>query len=206
MKKKLITFAWSELRPYLPYVIGAIIVVCVYVFKDVQLKDEVYRSEGRVETLMEMVEDHADINLELLEEVEQLKKDAEIADAERDSLSALVDSFEPEIIRTIEYITDGSNDEEKIDSAKHQLVTGIEIMSLERKGLIEAVESRDEIIAIQGRQINNLNSQVGLLVESNDELFATNKQLKKQIRREVRKRRLITIVSVAAVVATIVTR
>jgi uncharacterized membrane-anchored protein len=160
------------------------------------------QNEKVLKAKIEMLEEQAEEREVVIRE---LKIDVDIANETRDSLTALVDTFEPEIINTIEYITDGLNNGDTIgvERAKQTLIAHIETMRLERVELKSAIDDRDQLILLQGKQIDNLNRQIGLLVESKEELILTNKQLKKQIRREVRKRRLTLVASGAAIVGII---
>jgi uncharacterized membrane-anchored protein len=198
------TINWSKIKLFGTIAIIAVL-IGLYTFSKVEMNEQSLVHEQNEKVLkakIEMLEEQAEEREVVIRE---LKIDVDIANETRDSLTALVDTFEPEIINTIEYITDGLNNGDTIgvERAKQTLIAHIETMRLERVELKSAIDDRDQLILLQGKQIDNLNRQIGLLVESKEELILTNKQLKKQIRREVRKRRLTLVASGAAIVGII---
>jgi len=185
-------------------VIGASIVavlIALFVFQKVDYDEKALEFEQNEKILnakIEMLEEQIE-NRDF--EIRELQTEVNAANAYRDSLTQVVDEYEPTIVNTIEYITSG--DSVEVEKAKQDLINYVNTVKLERAELKRAVADRDEIIELQALQIDDLNRQIGLLVESKDQLVLTNKQLKKQIRKEVRKRRLTVVGSVAAIVGVI---
>ncbi len=185
-------------------VIGASVIALItvlFVFKKVDYDEKALVFEQNEKILSAKIEMLEEQIAERDFEIRELQTEVDEANAYRDSLTSVVDEYEPTIINTIEYITNGDSIE--AEEAKKDLLTYVNAVKLERIEFKQAIADRDEIIELQQAQIDDLNRQIGLLVESKDQLDLTNKQLKKQIRKEVRKRRLTTVGSIAAIVGVI---
>lgn len=203
MKKEIFSLEWKRIRGYIP-VIGIGAICAFYMFQNVDLSKKSISHQQNAEIFMAKNEVLESRQAELNVVINDLKNAAIENDNQRDSLSFIVDGFEPEIVNIIEYITNNENDPQVIDSAKSVLISNINLMVIERKALINAVSERDEIIAAQDAQIIVLNERIGLLTSSNESLTEANLSLKKQVRKEVIKRRVSNVVGLAVGVAVVV--
>ena len=203
MKKEIFSLAWSEIKGYWPYAILVVLVV-FYMFRSIDLNKKSIGHESDAAKYEAVANEYKKLSEDQGAVIEKYKTELEIVDSERDSLSLIVDGFEPEIVNIIEYITSESTLPKDVDSAKTVLISNIRLISLERKALVNAVVKRDEIIAAQDAQIALLNKRIVLLVSANESLTDSNLALKKQVRKEVRKRRLTTVAGIAAGVAIII--
>lgn len=204
MKKEIFSLAWSEFKPYSPYFIGAIILMIWLWASPVNIND------GKVDEYHEAyIESQAKLEVYLGRAKEdsvkivKLQKELDIIKASKDSLGVIVDNIVPGVVGTIQYISTPGATQAQIDSARAGLLADFETAKLERKTLKETVIKQDQVIAAQYQLIADLNKGIEFLQESNANLANENKQLRKLVRKEVRKRRLSYVVGAAAVAGVI---
>ena len=204
MKKKIISLSWLKIRPSILYVV-AVLFIGLYIFKSVDFNKASVNHESDTKNYKAQIEILKDYSEDNVQKIEVLTAELYDANVELDSMSSIVDNIVPDIIHTVEYVVNPENyDDPEYESSKENLIVGIKTMIIERQVLIKAVEARDVIIYAQAIQIENLNKQIKLMNESSKSMLLSNLALKKQVRKEVRKRRLTTVVSVAAVVGIII--
>jgi cell division protein FtsB len=200
---KQIVIDWTLVRR-IGIVAVLLTVSLLYIFKTVEYNKEVLVHEAVYESYEDQIESLKK-RIEIKDsEIKVLKEELVESDEELDSMSRIVDVVEPQMIEKIEYITQVENyTDEEYESSKDNIINGIKAMSAERKLLFKSIASRDVIIKAQSIQIKNLNQQIDLLDKGNEQLVLANKSLKKQLRKEVRKRRLTTLAGIGAVVGVI---
>lgn len=203
--KDIFNLAWSDIKPYFPYVIGAIILALWFWASPVdiddgkvdQYHDAYVESQAKLEVYLGRAKDDSI-------KIVKLQKELDIIKASKDSLGVVVDNIVPGVVGTIQYISTPGATQAQIDSARAGLLANFEIAKLERKTLQETVIKQDQVIEAQYELIANLNKGIEFLHESNPNLANENKRLKKLVRKEVRKRRITTVLVVAAAVTAVV--